>query len=140
MNIREFKLVENKQRPDLCYSFEKYNEAKTKKYSLFTMDGGKTFLASVVSVNYQGKLVDTDFSETFNTREQGLDAIVNFLPKEECTVLELFSTTKLKSSGKKTKSSLMDYIARATPTISPKFYSKPIDRDIDAKLEEGNNN
>jgi len=59
--------------------------------------------------------------------------------KEDCTALELLSITKLKSSGKKTKSSLMDYIARATPTISPKFYSKPIDRDIDAKLEEGNN-
>ena len=82
MNLTEFKLVENKQRPDLCYSFEKYNQDKTKKYSLFTMDAGKTFLASIVSANHQGKLVDRDFSETFTTREQGLDAIVNFLSKD----------------------------------------------------------
>ena len=82
MNLKEFKLVENKQRPDLCYAFEKYNQEKTKKYSLFTMNAGKTFLASIVSANYQGKLVDTDFSETFNTREQGLNAIVNFLAKD----------------------------------------------------------
>ena len=81
MNLSEFKIVKNRQRPEFCYAYEKYNNNKTEKYYLFTMDGGKTFLASVVSANYQGKLVDTDYSETFNSKEEGLDAIVNFLSK-----------------------------------------------------------
>lgn len=81
MNLSEFKIVKNKQRPDFCYAYEKYNADKTRKYSLFTMDGGNTFLASVISTNNLGKLVDTDFSETFNTKEEGLSAIVNFLLK-----------------------------------------------------------
>jgi hypothetical protein len=81
MNLSEFKIVKNRQRPDFCYAYEKYNADKTEKYSLFTMNGGKTFLASVISTNNLGKLVDTDFSETFNTKEEGLNAIVNFLSK-----------------------------------------------------------
>jgi len=81
MNLSEFKIVKNRQRPEFCYAYEKYNNNKTEKYSLFTMDGGKTFLASIVSANYQGKLVDTDFSETFNSKEEGLNAIENFLSK-----------------------------------------------------------
>jgi hypothetical protein len=81
MNLSEFKIVKNRQRPDFCYAYEKYNADKTEKYSLFTMNGGNTFLASVTSTNNLGKLVDTDFSETFNTKEEGLNAIVNFLSK-----------------------------------------------------------
>ena len=81
MNLSEFKIVKNRQRPDLCYAYEKYNEGNTEKYSLFTVNGGKTFLASVTSTNNLGKLVDTDFSETFNTKEEGLNAIINFLSK-----------------------------------------------------------
>jgi hypothetical protein len=81
MNLSEFKIVKNRQRPDFCHAYEKYNADKTEKYSLFTMNGGNTFLASVTSTNYLGKLIDTDFSETFNTKEEGLNAIVNFLSK-----------------------------------------------------------
>jgi len=81
MNLSEFKIVKNRQRPDFCYAYEKYNADKTEKYSLFTMNGGNTFLASVTSTNNLGKLVDTDFLETFNTKEEGLNAIVNFLSK-----------------------------------------------------------
>jgi hypothetical protein len=78
MELSEFKLVKNKQRPEFCYAYEKYNVDKTEKYSLFTMDGGRTFLASVTSTNNHGKLVDTDFAETFNTVQDGLDAINKF--------------------------------------------------------------
>jgi hypothetical protein len=77
MNLSEFKIVKNIQRPDLCYAYEKYNASKTKKYSLVTINSGNTFLASITSANYKGKLVDTDFSGTFNTKEEGLNAIVN---------------------------------------------------------------
>lgn len=79
MNLSEFKIVKNRQRPDFCYAYEKYNSDKTEKYSLFTMNGGNSFLASVTSVNNLGKLVDTDFSETFNTAQDGLDAINCFI-------------------------------------------------------------
>lgn len=81
MNLSEFKIVKNRQRPDYCYAYEKYNANKTEKYSLFTMNGGNTFLASVTSTNNLGKLVDTDFSETFSTKEKGLNAIVLFISK-----------------------------------------------------------
>ena len=81
MNLSDFKIVKNRQRPDLCYSYEKYNADKTKKYSLFTMDGGNTFLASITSTNNSGKLVDTDFSEPFNSKEEGLSDIVDFISK-----------------------------------------------------------
>ena len=41
MNLNEFKLVKNKQRPDFCYAYEKKTDSR--KYSIFTMDGGKTW-------------------------------------------------------------------------------------------------
>jgi hypothetical protein len=80
MNLSEFEILRNRQIPDM-YCYKKYNTDKTETYSLFTMNGGKTFLASVVSANYQGKLVDTDFSETFNSPQEGLDAINSFIKK-----------------------------------------------------------
>lgn len=79
MDLSDFKIVKNRQRPDLCFSYVKYNDSKTEKYSLFTMDGGSTFLASVTSANNNGKLVDTDFSETFGSLEAGLIGIEKYL-------------------------------------------------------------
>lgn len=76
MDIQDFKLVKNRQRPDFCYAYEKYNNDKSKKYSIFTMNGGRSFLASITSKNNLGKLVDTDFSETFNTIDESLEALV----------------------------------------------------------------
>lgn len=81
MELSEFKIVKNRQRPEFCYAYEKYNLSKTEKYSLFTMNGGSTFLVSVTSANNNGKLVDTDYSETFGSAQEGLDAINNFLKK-----------------------------------------------------------
>lgn len=45
MNLKEFKLVKNKQRPDFCYAYEKYIDNKDRKLSIFTMDGGKSFFS-----------------------------------------------------------------------------------------------
>lgn len=78
MNIDDFKIIRNKQRPEFCYAYEKYNSGKTKKYSLFTIDGGKSFLASITSTNGSGKLVDTDFSITVDSVEKGICAINQF--------------------------------------------------------------
>lgn len=74
MIINEFKIVKNRQRPELCYAYEKYNKDRTKKYSLFTMDGGKTFLVSITSTNASGKLVDTDFVKVASL-EKGIDEL-----------------------------------------------------------------
>lgn len=82
MELREFKIVKNRQRPDFCYEYLKYNSDKTEKYSLFTMDGGKTFLATVTSMNGLGKLVDTDYSEKFDSKENAIKGIIDFKLKK----------------------------------------------------------
>lgn len=79
MNLSEFKIVKNRQRPDFCYAYEKYNENKTEKYSLFTMDGGQTFSASLTLRNNLGKLVHTESFETFSTKEEALASLNNFI-------------------------------------------------------------
>lgn len=71
MKIEDFKLVENKQRPNFCYSYERYNNDKTKKYSIFTMDGGNTFLASVDEKRMDGKFYN-EFSNTFTSIDESL--------------------------------------------------------------------
>ncbi|AQW91319.1 hypothetical protein [Elizabethkingia anophelis] len=79
MELNKFKITRNRQRPDFCYAYEMYNESKTAKYSIFTIDGGNSFLASVITANLNGKLVDTDFQTMVTTPEEGLKEIKNFL-------------------------------------------------------------
>lgn len=83
MELKNFKIVKNRVRPDFCYAYEKYSDDKSEKYSIFTMDGGNTFLASVTSKNNLGKLVDTEFSDKFNSPQEGLDGIINFKINEK---------------------------------------------------------
>ena len=45
MNIHEFKIIRNRQRPDFCYQY--LRKRNDKKYSISTFDGGKTFHASI---------------------------------------------------------------------------------------------
>lgn len=77
MELSNFKIIKNRQRPDSCYAYEMYNDDKTAKYSIFTMDGGESFLASVITANLNGKLVDTDFQKEVYTPEEGLTEIKN---------------------------------------------------------------
>ena len=79
MNLSNFKIIKNRANPNLCYSYEKYNEDKTEKYSIFTMDYGKTFLASVMHPNFRGFCINTVYSETFNSKEEALNGIINFV-------------------------------------------------------------
>ena len=81
MNLKEFKLVKNKQRPDFCYAYEKYIDNKDRKLSIFTMDGGKSFLASIVKKNNLGKLVITEFSEKCDTIDIALDKLNLYVGK-----------------------------------------------------------
>ena len=39
------------------------------------MNGGRSFLVSITSKNNIGKMVDTDFSETFGNVEESLKAL-----------------------------------------------------------------
>jgi hypothetical protein len=75
MNLKEFKLVKNKQRPDFCYAYEKKTDSR--KYSIFTMDGGKTFLASVEEPRMDKRWY-SEFSETHNSVQECLDALGRF--------------------------------------------------------------
>lgn len=77
--LNDFKVVKNRQRPDICYAYEKYTPNKDAKYQIFTMNSGKTFLVSVISRNLNGKLVDTDFSENADSIEESLIKLNNFL-------------------------------------------------------------
>lgn len=73
MTIKDFKITKNRQRPEMCYAYENYTPNKDKKYSIFTMNGGQTYLASITSKNLNGKLVDTDFSKTVNSVDEALN-------------------------------------------------------------------
>lgn len=75
MELKEFKLVKNKQRADFCYSYEKKTD--NRKYSIFTMDGGKTFLASVEEPRMDNRWY-SEFSETYNSVQECLSAFEEF--------------------------------------------------------------
>lgn len=75
MNLKDFKLVKNRQRPDLCYSYEK--KETDRKYSIFTMNGGKTFLGSIEEPRMDKKWY-SEFSETHDSVEKCLTAFDEF--------------------------------------------------------------
>ena len=71
MEISEFKLKKNRMNPEKCYSYEK-SDGLT-KHSIFTMNGGKTFLASIQEKRGDGRFYD-EFSQTFSCKEECLNA------------------------------------------------------------------
>lgn len=75
MTLQEFKLVKNKQIPDFCYAYEKKSDSR--KYSIFTIDGGKTFLASIEEP-IMDKRWYSIFSESHNSVQECLDAFIVF--------------------------------------------------------------
>ena len=75
MDLKKLKLVKNRQRPDFCYAYELKTDER--KYSIFTMDGGKTFLASVEETRMDKRWY-SEFSETRNSVQECLDAFGRF--------------------------------------------------------------
>lgn len=69
MKLEDFELHRNRQRPDFCFNYE--FKTKNRKYSIFTMNGGKTFLASIEEKRLNGKYYP-EFSKTVNSIEEGL--------------------------------------------------------------------
>lgn len=45
MDLKEFELTKNRQRPEMCYGYTK--KAGDLKFQIFTMDGGRSFLATI---------------------------------------------------------------------------------------------
>jgi len=70
MKLSEFKLIKNRQRPDFCYSYEK--KSCNKKYTIFTMNGGVPYLASIEEMRIDGRYY-TEFSKTCKTVEECLE-------------------------------------------------------------------
>lgn len=81
LKLSDFKVVKNRQRPEVCYAYEKYNSDKSEKYSIFTLDGGNTFLCSVSLRSNSSKAYFTYFSDTFNSANEGLIGIIDFLKR-----------------------------------------------------------
>jgi len=75
MDLKDFKLVKNRQRPDFCYSYEK--KEKGRKYSIFTMNGGKTFLASIEELGMDKKWY-SEYSEKHDSAGKCLAAFDSF--------------------------------------------------------------
>lgn len=73
--IKDYTLLRNRQNPDLCYAYVK-READ-RKYSIFTMDGGQTFLASIEETWIDGRW-HPEFDETCGSIEECLAAFEQF--------------------------------------------------------------
>ena len=71
MDLTNFKKRENKQRPDLCYGFER--KIGVEKLMIFTMDAGKTFLAMVEKKRADGRYYQ-EFNESHDSIEKCLTA------------------------------------------------------------------
>ena len=76
MKLKEFKLIKNRQAPEICFSYEKYEG--NRKFSIFTMNACKTFLASIEEKRMD-KRYYSEFSETHNSVDECLFAFDNFL-------------------------------------------------------------
>ncbi len=70
-NLADFKKRENKQRPELCYGFEKKTD--NVKLIIFTMNAGKTFLATIEKKRGDGRYYQ-ELKETHDSIEQCLAA------------------------------------------------------------------
>lgn len=75
MKIQDFKLIKNRQRPEFCYMYKMYSGDT--KYEIFTMDGGKTFLASIEIKRMDGKFC-SELSKTCSTIDLCIDEFENY--------------------------------------------------------------
>lgn len=76
MEIKNFILKKNKQKPDLCFCYEQ--KIDKYKYSIFTINGGKTFLASIEEIRLDNKWYKI-FIETKNSIQSCLDSFEFFI-------------------------------------------------------------
>ncbi len=73
MGIKEFKLTKNIQEPTRCYKYEKETPGN-KRLSIITMNGGKSFVATVGVRDFSTKHTYIDeVWEIFDTVKESLD-------------------------------------------------------------------
>lgn len=74
--LQDFRIRKNKQRPAMCFSYEK-NDGQT-KHTIFTMNGGETFLATI-----EEKRSDSRFYEEFNETHDSIENCLTAFDKQE---------------------------------------------------------
>jgi len=75
IDLKDLKLVKNRQRPDMCYSYEARIDGT--KYQIFTMNFGKTFLATIDERRMDGRYYAEFNKHNCTSIQEALDAINN---------------------------------------------------------------
>lgn len=75
MNIKQFKLIRNRQKPNICYSY--IWKDKDIKYTIFTMNAGKSFLASIEELRLDNRYYSI-FSKTVSSLKEALNIFKQF--------------------------------------------------------------
>lgn len=83
MTLQDFKLVKNKQRPEFCYEYVLYLNKDEAKLSIFTMNGGHDFLASITGQDNFGKLTDPVYSKTVKTANAAIEIFQKFISEKK---------------------------------------------------------
>lgn len=73
MELNEFTLIKNRVVPEFNYQYKKVKNGY--KYQITTMDGGKSFLATIESKGEGGKRYYSDYSGNFKSLDEALIAI-----------------------------------------------------------------
>lgn len=73
MKLEDFKLIKNKQKPEMCYAYE--TKVGGSKYCIFTMNYGKTFLASIEERRLDGRYYSEFSKHNCSSAEEALEAI-----------------------------------------------------------------
>lgn len=76
MKLQDFKLTKNRRLPNMCFSYEKKTD--NRKYTIFTMNGGVSFIASIEYLRMDGNYY-TEFSEAFSSTNDCLNAFDSFI-------------------------------------------------------------
>ncbi len=73
LRIEHFKIVKNRQRPDLCFEYEARIDDCI--YSIFTRNGGSTFLASIDKKRRDGRYYEEFKQRDCKSLDEALHAI-----------------------------------------------------------------
>lgn len=78
MKLKDFKIIRNRQRPDLMYQYKHYLNGC--KIEITTMNSGKSFLVTIESHANNGRTYLQDFSKNhIKTIGECLNEIDNYL-------------------------------------------------------------
>ena len=87
MDIKDFKLIENRQRPKLCYQYRKIEG--NKKFEISTFNSGNSFLATIETMGLDNTY-SSGFSERFRSVEESIKAF-----NEKAEFIDMVALKKL---------------------------------------------